>query len=113
MTLVSEKFLLVILRLTLTTALPQHIPVRQRVPQAPTGVRAQIRHIAAAPTKIEDPAHAADRHLEAAEALVRLVRSVAEDAADERWPDLRQGLVALSSRIEQHLADAREALDEA
>ncbi len=58
-----------------------------------------------------DPVHVADRHLEEAQALLRLVRIMADTAGEEDWSEARQGLLKLSRQIEQELADAREAID--
>ncbi|QFS98855.1 hypothetical protein FIV06_15615 [Labrenzia sp. THAF191b] len=57
------------------------------------------------------PPHIADRHLEVAQDLARLVRIITETAEQDDWNDARQGLLRLSRQIEQKLADAREAID--
>lgn len=60
-----------------------------------------------------EPVHVADRHLEEAQDLLRLVRMTAGNAGEDEWQEARQGLLIVSRQIEQRLADAREAIDNA
>lgn len=60
----------------------------------------------------QDAAHIADRHLEEAQALMKVLKVTADHADDGDWQTTRQGLAILSGQIDQLISHARDALDE-
>jgi len=59
------------------------------------------------------PIHLADYHLETAEALIILIRSITESATDEDWNAARLGISIIADQAEEYAKAARLALDDA
>lgn len=56
--------------------------------------------------------HLADRHIEEAQALMTMIRTLAANSEPDEWANLQAGILINSRQVEQRLADARKALDE-